>query len=189
MNQQANELTDHKYDDIQEYDNPLPGWWIWLWVGSIFFSVVYWIYYQSAVPGRSMLDDYTEKVAANLRLQFAELGELKPDYLTLAKYSKDQRWLMLGESVYKTHCSSCHGDKAEGKVGPNLTDDFWKNVKTLEDIPSVVANGANGQAMPAWKNRLHPNEIVLVSCYVASLRGSSPANPKPPEGTQFPLWK
>jgi cytochrome c oxidase cbb3-type subunit 3 len=182
------QLTDHNYDGIEEYDNPLPGWWTWLWVGSIVFSVIYWVYYQSSVPGRSMVDDYTDSVAANLRLQFAELGELKPDRDTLLKYMNDKRWLMVGEIVFKSNCVSCHGQNAEGKVGPNLTDDYWKNVKVIEDIPKVIAAGANGQAMPSWKNRLHPNELVLVACYVASLRGSAPANGKPPEGDQIPPW-
>jgi cytochrome c oxidase cbb3-type subunit 3 len=189
MSQPTSELTDHIYDGIQEYDNPLPGWWTWLWIGSIVFSFFYWLVYQGGDPGRSIFDDYKQTVAANLRLQFAELGELKPDRQTLLKYLGDSRWLTVGESVFRSNCISCHGDKGEGKVGPNLTDDHWKNVKVLEDIPIVVAGGASGQAMPAWKNRLHPNELVLVSCYVASLRGSNPPGGKPSEGNPIPAWK
>ena len=72
----------------------------------------------------------------------------------------------------------------------NLCDDMWKNVYQIEDVTKMVANGAAGKAMPAWGARLHPNELVLVSCYVASLRGTSPPGPvRPPEGKAIPPWK
>ncbi len=189
MSDKNQELLDHQYDGIQEYDNPLPGWWTWLFVGTVLFSLVYWVYYQTGVAGRSIDDEYTLDLADDLRVRFAEIGTLTPDRLTLLKYKDDAKWRLVGEIVFKTNCVSCHGDKAEGKVGPNLCDDSWKNVKVIEDIASVVANGANGQAMPAWKNRLHPNELVLVASYVASLRGSNPPGGKPPEGNPIPPWK
>ena len=114
---------------------------------------------------------------------------ITPCMATILKYVNDPRWGKVGEVVFKTNCVSCHGDKGEGKVGPNLTDDAWKNVKSVEDIAKVVIEGANGQAMPAWKTRLHPNELVLVASYVASLRGSNPSGAKPPEGNAIPAWK
>jgi cytochrome c oxidase cbb3-type subunit 3 len=183
-------LTGHSYDGIEEYDNPTPGWWVWLFALPIVLSPFYYVFYHSGVPGRSIHEEYSVAVADNLRLQFAELGELKPDKATLLKYIADKRWLTVGESVYKTNCISCHGSAGEGKVGPNLTDDAWKNVYSIEDIAKVVALGAAGKAMPAWGNRLHPNEVVLVSCYVAAMRGSNPPAPvRPPEGKPIPPWQ
>lgn len=167
-------LTGHSYDGIQEYDNPLPGWWKAIFVLSILYAIPYLMYYHNGVEERSIHGAYDQAVAANLRLQFAEIGELEPDRKTILKYMDDDEWKLVGQTVFKTHCVSCHGDKGQGKVGPNLTDDLWKNVKKVEDIATVVIRGAGGKAMPAWNNRLHPNEIVLVSSYVASLRGSLP---------------
>ncbi len=191
MSNTPEELTNHSYDGIQEYDNPLPGWWVWLFVGSIAFCPFYWAYFHAGIPGRSIHDQYQDAVAQNLRLQFAELGELQPDRATLLKYLDDKRWLAVGESVFKTNCVSCHGPNAEGKVGPNLCDDSWKNVKSIEDVAKVISQGAGGRAMPAWGPRLHPNELVLVACYVASLRGSNPPNPKAPEpeAKVIPPWR
>ncbi|HTN00666.1 MAG TPA: cbb3-type cytochrome c oxidase N-terminal domain-containing protein [Planctomycetaceae bacterium] len=191
MSNTPEELTNHSYDGIQEYDNPLPGWWVWLFVGSIAFCPFYWAYFHAGIPGRSIHDQYNDAVAQNLRQQFAELGELQPDRATLLKYLDDKRWLAVGESVFKTNCVSCHGPSAEGKVGPNLCDDSWKNVKTIEDVAKVIAQGAGGRAMPAWGQRLHPNELVLVACYVASLRGSNPSNAKAPEpeAKVIPPWR
>ena len=186
----STEMAGHSYDGIEEYDNPLPGWWVWLFVLTIIFSPLYFIYYHSGIEGRTLDEEYREAVAVNLRQQFAELGELHPDKKTLAKYMHDKRWLAVGESVFRAQCTSCHGAQAEGKVGPNLCDDNWKNVRTLEDVAKVISQGAGGKAMPAWGARLHPNELVLVSCYVASLRGSKPTvTVKAPEGNIIPPWE
>ncbi|MCA8984427.1 MAG: c-type cytochrome [Planctomycetaceae bacterium] len=168
-------LTGHLYDGIQEYDNPLPGWWTMLFLLTIIYSVLYLIYFHSGKVDRSMIDSYDLAVADNLRVQFAEIGQLNPDRETILTYIDDPKWSMVGKAVYQMHCTSCHGANGEGKIGPNLTDNLWKNVKVVEDIAKVVSEGAAGNAMPSWKTRLHPNEIVLVASYVASLRGTLPA--------------
>ncbi len=74
-------------------------------------------------------------------------------------------------------------------VGPNLTDENWKNVRNIEDIAKVIANGAANGSMPAWKNRMsHKNQIVLTAAYVASLRDNPVTGGKPPEGNPIPPW-
>lgn len=188
MDESDDLLRAHSYDGIQEYDNPLPGWWTNLFIGSILFSAVYMFYYHAGVPGRRVYDDYDAAVAENIRLQFAEIGELTPDAATITKYMNNKEWIKVGESVYKGNCVSCHGGDGQGLVGPNLCDDFYKNVTKIEDLAKVVAEGAAGNAMPAWRTRLHPNEIVLVASYVATMRGTNPGNPKPPYGQKIPPW-
>ncbi len=187
MTEQRDVVLDHNYDGIELYDNPLPGWWSLIFVASIAFSVVYILYYHANVPDRTVYDEYDRAVAANLRLQFGDMGELTLNGETIAQYMNDEKWLTFGQIVFKTNCVSCHGANAQGVVGPNLTDEYWKNVRNLEDIGLVIRNGAAGQAMPAWKNRLHPNELVLVSSYVASLRGTN-APGKGAEGREIPPW-
>lgn len=183
-------VREHSFDGIQEYDNPLPGWWTFLFWASIIFSGPYFFFYHTGVEGRSIADDYNVAVSENLRLQFAEIGELKPDRATVSKYMGEETWLKVGESVYKANCVSCHGAEGQGLVGPNLTDDYYKNVVHLEDIAKVVGEGAAAQAMPAWKNRLHPNELVLVSAYVANLRGKTPSvAAKEPYGQKIGPWE
>ena len=85
-------------------------------------------------------------------------------------------------------CAQCHGPDASGLTGPNMTDDHYKNIKKITDIPQVIANGAANAAMPAWKNQLHPNEIVLTAAYIASLRGKNLPGPRGPEGDPIPPW-
>ncbi len=182
-------LSDHSYDGIQEYDNPLPGWWRFLFWASILFAPVYFFYFHNGMKGRSIHDQYNKHMASVFELRFSEIGELKADRETILKYMNDEpKWLAVGKVVYQTNCVSCHGTKGEGSIGPNLTDDHWKNVRKIEDIAKVIEDGAAKGSMPAWKNRLsHPNQIVLTAAYVASMR-KEPVGGKAPEGEKIPAW-
>lgn len=173
---QLGKLTDHEYDGIREYDNPCPTWWHLMFLGTFVFSIVYFLFFLGSF-GWTVAEAYDTAVAKNLKLRFAEIGELKADEPTLVEYLGKPDWLAIGASVFQAQCKSCHGADGAGLVGPNLTDNRYKNVKQLVDVARVVENGASAGAMPAWKSRLHPNEIVLVAAYVASLRGKSIAGP------------
>jgi len=181
-------LTGHDYDGIQEYDNPLPGWWKWAFIATILFSPPYFFFYHNGAEGRSVADHYDRDLAANLQLQFAEIGELTLDRDTVVRFLYDSSWLQVGKIVFKTHCVSCHGKDGGGLVGPNLCDEQYKNVKDIGDFLTVLQNGANAGAMPAWKNRLSTNELVLVASYAASLRGTTPAVAKDGEGRVIEPW-
>jgi cytochrome c oxidase cbb3-type subunit 3 len=182
-------LSEHSYDGIQEYDNPLPGWWKFLFWTTIVFSPIYYFYFHFGVEGRSIYDQYNSHMAAVFEQRFAELGELEADRATILKYMNDDpKWLAVGQAVYATHCTSCHKADGSGEVGPNLTDEYWKNVRNVEDIASVIENGAANGAMPAWKNRLsHKNQVVLTAAYIAKLR-EKPLPGKPPEGNFVGPW-
>lgn len=191
MSEPQNIVREHSYDGIQEYDNPLPGWWNFLFYGSIAFSVLYFLYFQTGVPNRSVIDRYNAAVARNLRLQFAEIGDLEPTRENMVKYMDQPKWLELGAAVFKANCYQCHGAEGQGMVGPNLHDDWWLHVTRLEDIPKVVSEGAKNGAMPPWKHRLHVNEVLLVSCYVAAMRGqptTAPPKPHEKEAKEIPPW-
>lgn len=181
------QLTDHAYDGIQEFDNPLPGWWKWMFVASIVFSVFYALFFHIGAPGRTIAEQYDAELAANTLLQFAEIGDLEGDEATVLEYMNKDSWMKVGAVTFKTHCISCHGRDGEGKVGPNLTDEAYKNVRKLEDIVRVLNKGAGNGAMPAWGARLHQNDIVLLAAYVATLRGKNVAG-KAADGNPIPPW-
>lgn len=181
-------LMDHSYDGIQEYDNPLPGWWKFLFWVSILFSPVYYYYFHCGMEGRSIHDQYNNHMAAIYELKFEEIGELTADKETILKYIDEPEWLAVGQAIYKTNCISCHNSDGQGDIGPNLTDEYWLNVNKVEDIATVIRDGASNGAMPAWKNRLtHPNQIVLTAAYIASLR-KNPIPGKAAEGNKLPDW-
>ncbi len=181
-------VMDHEYDGIKEYDNPTPGWWNLIFFATFVFSIWYFLYYHASTISTSVAQGFENDVTEDLRKRFSTIGDLKPDEPTMLKYMGNAEWKAVGASVFKTNCVSCHGPDAAGQVGPNLTDDNWKNVQQLADIPKVIANGAAAGAMPAWKTRLHPNEVVLVAAYVASLRGKNLPGPRGPEGVAIPPW-
>lgn len=182
------QLLDHEYDGIQEYDNPTPGWWHLIFLGTVVFSVIYLAFWHASPIAWSIHEAHAEAELRALKKQFGELGDLGSDEATIRSMMGEPRWMAVGQSVYRANCVSCHGASGEGLVGPNLTDDHWKNVRVLTDVARVITDGAAGGSMPSWKNRLHPNEVVLVSAYVASLRGKNLTGPRATEGEPIPPW-
>lgn len=182
----------HEYDGIQEYDNPLPGWWSMLFVGSIAFAILYQTLMWMHPETLSIQAQYEASVTRMLQQQFASLGELEPDEATILSFVNDpeeRKWLDVGRAIFQTNCVSCHSRDGGGSTSaPNLTDDHYINVKQVADIAEVVRVGAKQGAMPAWGNRLLENEIVLVAAYVASLRGSNVSGGKLAEGDILPPW-
>jgi len=181
-------LQEHEFDGIREYDNPTPGWWYLIFFATFVFAVWYFLFYHLSTISTPVAVEYQESMADDMKNRFAEIGDLKPDAATILRFMKDPEWLQVGASVFKMQCISCHGAEGQGQVGPNLTDDHYKNITKVEDIAQVVANGAANGAMPAWKTRLHPNEVVLVASFVASLRGKNLPGPRGAEGQVIPPW-
>lgn len=179
----------HSYDGIQEYDNPLPGWWKWLFWATILFSPLYLLYFNSGAAGRSLEDQYQASATENSKKQYGQIGELSGDQSTLVKYLKEPEWIGVGKSIFKANCVSCHGPDGGGNVGPNLCDENFKHIKSITDIVKVINEGVAGGAMPAWGTRFsHKNDAILVSVYVASLRGTTPNSAKAPDGSPIPAW-
>lgn len=187
MSEQPNQdrLSDHAYDGIQEYDNPLPGWWTWLFAGTIGFAVLYFFTVTITGGQLSAQAAYDRDVVAELHRQG---GPLKGDAETLLKLQKDDESLKAGAAIFQTNCVACHNRDASGLIGPNLTDDYYINVDKIEDIVDVITKGRKNGAMPTWGNRLSGNEIVQVAAYVASLRGKNLSG-RPPEGKLIPPWR
>lgn len=178
-------LTGHMYDGIEEYDNPTPSWWTWIFVGTIVFSMLYFFVVVLTGDQLGAVGFYDRYVLAEMKAA----GVLKADAPTLMRLSKDSDSLAAGNAVFMGNCVTCHARDGSGLTGPNLTDDKYINVVKLIDIPDVVAKGRNNGAMPTWANRLSPNQIVQVSAYVASLRGlNKPGKPVEPNAKAIEPW-
>jgi cytochrome c oxidase cbb3-type subunit 3 len=179
---------EHEHDGIREYDNPLPAWWTWIFVASIFFSVCYYFYYHIGV-GPSIHDRYDTEVVAQLERQLGSFGQLKPDDVTIMRLLAEKADMIDAVGgIFRGNCAQCHDTDGGGNIGPNLTDDHWKNVRRPADIFKVISEGLPGTAMPAWKQRFREPQLILLSAYVASLRGSTPTSPKAPEGSAIEPW-
>ncbi|MGV3484165.1 MAG: cytochrome c [Planctomycetaceae bacterium] len=169
-------------------EGSVPWWWKLGTFAILLSGMLYFAYFHFGTPGRTKFDRFDVALARNTELQYAEIGELKQDAPTMVRFLSEPSWLRVGQSLFKVHCVQCHGTLGEGKVGPNLGDDSFKHIRHIEDILAVINNGAGGNAMPAWKDKLNSNEVVLLGTYVASLRGTLTEGGKGPEGQVIAPW-
>lgn len=140
-----NELTSHVYDGIEEYDNPLPSWWFNLFLATIIFSIGYLIVYPGlgnfkGLLGWTSVGQWQERVD-KADAKFAE--QAKVFMATPAvELAKDYKAVRMGERIYKSYCSSCHGPDAQGTYAfPNLTDTHWIYGGTPEILTQTITNG------------------------------------------------
>jgi mono/diheme cytochrome c family protein/competence protein ComGC len=176
-------LNEHVVDGIHEYDNSPPAWFNWLFYGSIAWAACYLLYFHVFNMGDLQIAEYekqmkeAEAVVAKAQERAIVLAD-KPPYTDEAK-------LLLGKTIFIKNCVMCHGDKGQGIIGPNLTDDYWLHGGSYKDIFKTIFNGVPEKGMLTWKKTLKPDEIRSVASYVYTLRGSHPDNPKPPQGEKY----
>jgi len=181
---QENVLTDHAYDGIQEYDNPMPGWWVWSFIITIAFAFPYWAWYHLA-DGHSLHDEYDASVVA-AELLAPKLDESKEAMLG---YLDNPDVLARGAERFAATCAACHFADGGGLVGPNMCDDNYIHIKEITDFMAVIRTGVLEKGMAPYEGILRQQEIVQVAAYMASLRGTKPSNPKEPQGDVIPPWR
>ena len=176
-------ISGHEYDGIQELDNALPKWWVWLFLITIIFSVVYML---SLFVFHTM-DTQDEEYAREM-LTASELRDntqtTAPDGSALSLLT-DEASLAAGKVIYDKHCLVCHLSKGEGLIGPNLTDKYWMYGGGIEDVIDIIVVGAPSKGMISWKDQLSPKQIQEVSSFILSLQGSNPPNAKEPQGELY----
>jgi cytochrome c oxidase cbb3-type subunit 3 len=175
------ELLDHEYDGIREQNNPLPAWWLATFYGTILFSMAYLAYYEIG-PGPTLLEEFRAEHSALLTAQKSKKVPF-PVEETLAGYLKDDGARDLGAKLYAKNCVSCHAEKGQGLVGPNLTDNAWIIGRgTPMEIAQVVHDGVLDKGMPPWNAMLKHEQIYQLVSFVVSLKGTNPPGAKPPQG-------
>ena len=178
-------LLEHSYDGIQEYDNPMPRWWLLTFAGTVIFSVIYVFNVGPVGNGKGRIADYDAEMKAFAAAHRAPTGVLAggPSSATLLAMVKDKEEVHEGGETFKKYCASCHRMDAGGLIGPNLTDNAWIHGGKITDLYQTIMNGVLEKGMPGWGTMLEREEVEQVVAYVASLQGSNPANPKAPQGT------
>lgn len=186
-------LTGHAYDGIREYDNPTPGWWHAIFIGTILFGAVYLAVFHLSSAKDSLRPEArlarAEKRAASE--SFALLGELNADGPSLMRLSKSEIAVGKGKSIFASKgCVACHGPNAGGVpgLGLNLTDDYGKNIRTPEDIFNTISKGVTGTAMLGFEAQMSEDDRILAAAFVISLRGTNTPDGMPPAGELMPEW-
>jgi cytochrome c oxidase cbb3-type subunit 3 len=177
-------LLDHDYDGIQELDNNLPRWWVWLFYITIVFSAVYLIYFHVLHAGSLPAAEYDNEMKLGEQLKNGAMGRFEATIPTLTP-STDAAVLDRGRQTYAKFCAPCHRADGGGLVGPNLTDDYWIHGSAFTDNVKVIWDGVPAKGMITWKAVLKPDEIYSVASYIYTLRGAKLTTPgKPPENQQ-----
>ncbi|MEX0305033.1 MAG: cytochrome-c oxidase, cbb3-type subunit III [Leisingera sp.] len=187
--------TGHEWDGIEEFDNPMPRWWLWTFYATIIWGVLYTIAYPAwplvnsataGILGWSTRGDVAAEITAveeanapiNAKLEATELTAIAEDP-ELNAYA-----VSAGDAVFKTWCAQCHGSGAAGAKGyPNLLDDDWLWGGSVEDIHATIAHGIRNEdsddarysEMPAFgrDELLEKEEISQVVNFVMSLSGEA----------------
>ena len=169
-------LLDHNYDGIQELDNNLPRWWVWLFYITIIFAAVYLVYYHVAKVGDLQVAEYDKEMKAGNAIKTAAMGNFESSIPSLQP-SKDAVVIENGRQTYGKFCAPCHRVDGGGLVGPNLTDDYWIHGSNYCDTVKVIWDGVPAKGMVTWKTVLKPDEIQSVASYIYTLRGTKLATP------------
>jgi cytochrome c oxidase cbb3-type subunit 3 len=179
-------LLDHNYDGIQEYDNPLPRWWINIFWVTIVFAAAYMLNLPGIGSGRGRIANY-ERDMARAAEQRAARAALAPEAAALSDealraMSHDPARLAAGRERFATTCVACHREDGGGAIGPNLTDEFWIHGARPTEILRTVRDGVPDKGMPTWSQSMNPDEIAAVVAFVLTLHDTHPPNPKEPQG-------
>jgi cytochrome c oxidase cbb3-type subunit 3 len=178
-------LLDHEADGIKELDNLLPRWWVWLFYGSIAFSVVYLVFYHVLKAGDLQIAEYDKEFQRGEELKSVAVAKFELAMGSLAP-SKEPEVLSQGQQVYTQMCAPCHRPDGGGLVGPNLCDDYWVHGSNYVDNLRTIMNGVPEKGMLTWRGVLKPSDIQAVASYIFAFRGTSPPNPKPREDQAGP---
>ncbi len=177
-------VLDHDYDGIQELDHPLPGWWSGIWALTFIFSIPYFMYYV-LMDGPTLEETYKIEMAEMQKIIDAEAANTANfDIEKYNSYVATDSAKEHGKNVFIENCAACHLEDGGGDIGPNLTDDYWLNIKEFkpEAIYSFVVHGNEDKGMPAWGDILSKEDIMAVTEHVISLHGTTPAKAKDPQG-------
>lgn len=177
----------HEADGIKEYDNPMPGWLMAIWWGSLIFAAAYLGFYALSFGEGSMEAEYragAQQAVTAVDAYFDAHPLVPPSPAQLLAGARDPAVLEVGRARFARTCAPCHGERAQGLIGPNLTDDHWIHGGTVEQIFQTVAKGWPAKGMPPWGRALKPEELAALVSYIRSIQGSNPPNARPPEGEQ-----
>ena len=169
--------TGHVWDgDLREMNNPLPRWWVYLFIITIVFSVVYLVLYPglgtyAGTLGWTSVEEHAQEMAQgekDVAPLYAKFASMRPEDV-----SRDPQAMAIGERLFMNNCSQCHGSDARGSKGfPNLTDGDWLYGGTPEKILETITLGRIGN-MPSMAAAVgSPADVSNVANYVLSLSGS-----------------
>ena len=179
------DTLEHSYDGIQELDNRIPPWFTTLFAATVVFAGIYMLDYHVFSSSPLSADEYKEEIAlADLhrRIILATEGSIDESQLVALT---DPAAIQRGGEEYGKYCVSCHGNKGQGLVGPNLTDDYWIHGGGVRNVYATIKQGVPAKGMISWQLVFTPKQIQELASYVLTLRGTNPPGAKKAEGVPY----
>lgn len=160
----------HRYDDIEEEDNHLPNWWLFILFGTMVFGFGYWLVYHTTQSLPTPVKEYAADVEA---IKKARVAANPTSDEAITALAADPTQVEEGKKVFASTCASCHAADGQGLVGPNLTDKFWIHGNKPVDIVKSVTDGYADKGMPPWGPVLGPDKVRKVAAFVLTLKGKN----------------
>ncbi|MEI6411392.1 MAG: cbb3-type cytochrome c oxidase N-terminal domain-containing protein [Bacteroidota bacterium] len=186
VEREAEIILHHDFDGIRELDNRLPPWWVNMFILTIIYAFGYMFYYHWGGNGPSQKEEYENEMAtAKKEMAAALAGKANSvDEASVVALTESSA-LGEGELIFKANCVACHGQKGEGGVGPNFTDEYWLHGGGIKNVFKTIKYGVPEKGMISWQSQLKPADMQKVASYILTLKGTNPPNPKAPQGT---IW-
>ena len=202
--QQEPQTTGHVWDgDLQEYNNPLPNWWLIGFYLTVIFAIGYWFLYpawpiaETYTKGfatitytndkgvtktvhwnsRALLMEETNAAVAKQKPYYDKIGSMTPEQIARDP-DMNSFVISAGKSLFSNNCAACHQQGGVGKMGfaPNLTDDDWLYGGHFDQIQQTITLGRHGY-MPPFKGVLNDQQMTELADYVLSFT-KVPVNPE-----------
>ncbi len=172
MSKDANRLLGHadEADGIEEYDNPLPDWWLGLFWITIVWAIGYTVHYHFIADKSFETALADEMAAAEARWPEQAAAVSAPFVVTAEAVSA-------GEAVYTQNCLPCHGSALEGGIGPSLVDEEWIHGGQSSDVLRTIRQGVPEKGMVPWEGILDPDQINQVAAYILSKYSEATGRP------------
>ena len=174
-------VLSHEYDGIQEFDNRLPNWWMWIMWGSMVFGLAYWIVFHTLGVGVLPRERFemTMQAAQEAQLERALAAGIDNEFFVMM--SQTEANVTAGREVFVKHCVQCHLDDGRGSVGPNMTDEYWIHGCEPMQMLKVINEGVAAKGRPTWQNQLGPTRVHNVVAYLLTIKDNNVPG-KAPEG-------
>ena len=162
MSKDTNRILGHadESDGIEEYDNPLPDWWVGLMWITIVWALAYGVHYH-------FLGNRSQEGHLASEMQAAEV-RWPAEAAAATTFAITPEAVAAGEAIYRQNCVPCHGAELEGGIGAPLNDDEWIHGSDPEAVIRTITDGVVEKGMLSWGPILGPEKINQVAAYVLS---------------------
>ncbi len=176
-------IEGYEYDGITEYDNPCPGWLMYIFYFTALLAVFFIGHHFGSSSKDELLEAYAKKLQDAQTETQTSTQEPEVSESELLVLLDDPDALAGGGEIFSDQCALCHGGSGEGLIGPNLIDNYWLHGRgKIGDIAVSIRSGIPDKGMAAWADRIPEEQIQHIAAFIKSMQGTTTENAKEPDG-------